>query len=789
MTAPSPTCPEEVTEPSAELAAESAAPTAADWLLARLALIEARVRRAIAVRTGDETAAGPGGLPGLAEAPFDPFQGLYISDDAAPHLLDAPTGPLPPDPAEARLAAALRVHEEAAVAAGAAPPLMRLAQEFGLGPLDVDVLLIALAPDTDARFERCYGYLNDDITCRHATTGLALALCGVASASATARRVFSPDGPLRAGGLLEDGGTERPFLTRPLRVPDRVTAHLLGHDALPAALRAAVHLARPVSPLPPQGEGPLAATARHLASLLTRHPSAHLRDGPGGAAGSVAEIALAAVGRPALRLDLSALSALADEPHPEEVVRAAVLEARLRGCGLLVGPVGSAGSLGAGAGGVAGSSADVRRMRTLLAPLMDLPVPVVLTGPEPWDAHWTPTPPVLIECPPFTEPERAALWRQELRTVTDRADPAGGTGGATAAAIDEAAAAGARYRIAPHRIPAVAASACRQADADGTPVGPAAVHVAARSWNGSALGRLARRVRPAVSWPDLVLPERPYEQLRGLARRIRHRDRVLGQWGMRPGGGRGRGVTALFSGASGTGKTFAAEVVAADLGLDLYVVDLATVVDKYIGETEKNLERIFTEADAVNAVLLFDEADAVFGKRTATQDAHDRYANTGTSYLLQRLESFDGLALLTTNMHANIDAAFLRRLDLVVHFPAPDEAQRRALWDRCLGPGLPRAADLDDAALDTLAAAFDLPGGAIRCCTVTAAYRAADDDRPLGTADLLAAVREEYAKLGRYVDESRFPVTEQAAQVAQAGQTREAGRTGLAGQAAQAVSR
>ncbi|QLE70511.1 ATP-binding protein [Streptomyces rectiverticillatus] len=777
MTAPSPTRPDEATG--------AAAPTAADWLLARLALIEVRVRRAIAVRTGDETAGGPGGLPGPAEAPFDPFQGLYISDDAAPHLLDASTGPLPPDPAEGRLAAALRAHEEAATAAGAAPPLMRLAQEFGLGPLDVDVLLIALAPDTDARFERCYGYLNDDITCRHATTGLALTLCGVPSASATARRVFSPDGPLRAGGLLEDGDTERPYLTRPLRVPDRVTAHLLGHDALPAALRTAVRLPRPVPQLPPPGEGPLAATARHLASLLARHPSAHLRDGPGGAAGSVAETALAAVGRPALRLDLTALT---DEPHPEALVRAAVLEARLRGCGLLVGPVGSAGSLGAvgsaGSLGSVGSSADVRRTRGLLAPLADLPLPVVLTGPEPWDAHWTPTPPVLVECPPFTEPERTALWRNELRAL---AGPAGGTGAAAAAGIDEAAAAGARYRIAPHRIPAVAASACRQADADGTPVGPAAVHAAARSWNGSTLGRLARRVRPAVSWPDLVLPERPYEQLRGLTRRIRHRDQVLGRWGMRPGGGRGRGVTALFSGASGTGKTFAAEIVAADLGLDLYVVDLATVVDKYIGETEKNLERIFTEADAVNAVLLFDEADAVFGKRTATQDAHDRYANTGTSYLLQRLESFDGLALLTTNMHANIDPAFLRRLDLVVHFPAPDATQRRALWDRCLGPGVPRAADLDEAALDALADAFDLPGGAIRCCAVTAAYRAADEGRPLGTADLLAAVREEYAKLGRYVDESRFPTTTQESRVAQADQTGQTGRPRQAGQAGQAV--
>ncbi|WP_045305429.1 ATP-binding protein [Saccharothrix sp. ST-888] len=708
--------------PGAPGGSGAAGPTAAHWLLARLALVETRVRRAIARRTGDAAAAG---LPDLPEAALDPFQGLYISDDLAPHLLDAPAGPLPPDPAEDRLAAALRAQEDAAAAVGAAPPLRRLAEEFCLAPLDLDILLIALAPDADARFERCYGYLNDDITCRHATTGLALALCGVPSASAAARRAFAADAPLRAGGLLETGDTSRPYLTRALRVPDRVTAHLLGHDSLPAALRSAVTL---LSPVPPLGDGPAARTARHLTRLLTRHRLVHLRESPGDAAGTVAEAALEALGRPVLRLDLTALD---HEAHPGGPVRAAVLEARLRGCGLLAGPV---------------DLPDSRRVRDLLAPLTGLPIPVVLTGRQPWDARWTAEPPVLADCPPLTDPERAALWRHELHART----------GPTAA-TEQAAAVGARYRLGPHRIRAVAAAACRQAAAHGTPVDAAAVQAAARAWNGSALGRLARPVRPAVGWPDLVLPERPYEQLRDLVRRVRHRDRVLGQWRMRPGGGRGRGVSALFSGGSGTGKTLAAEVVAADLGLDLYVVDLATVVDKYIGETEKHLERIFTEADAVNAVLLFDEADAVFGRRTATQDAHDRYANTGTSYLLQRLESFDGLALLTTNMPANIDPAFLRRLDLVVHFPAPDEAQRQVLWDRCLGPAVPRADDLDQAALGALAAAFDLPGGAIRCCAVTAAYRAADCGRPLAVADLLAAVREEYAKLGRYLDETRFP--------------------------------
>src|SRR5919199_6224849 len=159
-------------------------------------------------------------------------------------------------------------------------------------------------------------------------------------------------------------------------------------------------------------------------------------------------------------------------------------------------------------------------------------------------------------------------------------------------------------------------------------------------------------------------------ELRELAARARHRERVLTDWGMRPGGGRGRGITALFAGDSGTGKTMSAEVVAGSLGLDLYTVNLATVVDKYVGETEKNLERIFGEAAGVNGVLLFDEADAIFGKRSEVRDAHDRYANIESAYLLQRMETFDGLAILATNLRANLDEAFTRRLDVVVDFPA-----------------------------------------------------------------------------------------------------------------------
>jgi SpoVK/Ycf46/Vps4 family AAA+-type ATPase len=221
---------------------------------------------------------------------------------------------------------------------------------------------------------------------------------------------------------------------------------------------------------------------------------------------------------------------------------------------------------------------------------------------------------------------------------------------------------------------------------------------------------------------------------------------------MRPGGGRGRGITALFAGDSGTGKTMSAEVIAADLGLDLYAVDLASVIDKYVGETEKNLERIFSEAAGVNAVLLFDEADAIFGKRSEVRDAHDRYANVESAYLLQRMESFDGLAILATNLRANLDDAFTRRLDVIVDFPTPDEDLRRALWDRCLGV-VPRAGDVD---LAFCASAFELSGGNIRSAAITAAYVAAEEDRAVTTADLVTGVYREYRKMGRLTLESEF---------------------------------
>ncbi|MEU9564038.1 ATP-binding protein [Streptomyces sp. NPDC048161] len=606
--------------------------------------------------------------------------------------------------------------------------LLRLGRGFGLGPFDMSVFLVALAPDLDSRYGQFYACLNNDVALPRATVALALALSGISPLSTTARSVFSPTGPLRSGGLLAMEGSGLPFLTRALCVPDRVTDHLLGHDALPPQVHPVLRPARTLPLLP----GPLGATAARVAAVLSapaRRP-VHLRHRPGSAGGSAGLIAAAAshrLGRPLLTLDWERLGAL---PDTEGVLAAVVLEARLRQAVLLVEPARSA---------TAGQE-DVCA-RALLSRLTEAAgvVPLVLAGgADSGDCASTGVSPMFLECPGTTAADRAALWRAEL---TGLPDP------------DLMADVVAPYRVDPHRIADVVATARRQAQVMDRALAPGDLTAAARLHHGTVLGRLARRVDPGADWADLVVPDATVGRLRALAGRVRHRDRVLGEWGLRPGGARGHGVSALLTGPSGTGKTLAAEVIAADLGFDLHVVDLSTVMSKYIGETEKHLENLFTEAEGLNGILLFDEADALFSKRTAVRDAHDRHANATTAYLLQRLEAFDGITLLTSNLHSNIDNAYLRRFDFVIPFTLPDEEGRRALWDNCLGPSVPRSGSLD---LALLARRFELTGGEIRCCAITAAYRAAHDGRAISTADLLEAVRIEYHKLSRYIDEDKF---------------------------------
>ncbi|WP_189734771.1 ATP-binding protein [Streptomyces nojiriensis] len=700
-------------------------------LLERLAELRARVALLVDRRSATDPTA------------TDPMRGMYLTGEAVQHLLFGRTetkGLIPSGPDE-RLgsgepgAAEQPETEDAAESDETWPSeddrLHWLAHWLRLSPLDTQILLIALAPDLDRSFEALYGYLNDDVTRRRATVALALDLCGVPTHSAAGRSRFHPAARLLARGLIEVDDPERPFLSRSLRVPDRVVAHLLGDDTPDPALQGSV---RPLPYRPgaadeenaaatgtPDGGDPL---TRRLAGHLAARPlTAYLREHRDGDGLACATAALGAAGIPALHF---APAGRPEEHRPEEHApehrpagerlpyRELLREARLTGRAIVVTPL-------------------PVKPGELIRALTVTDVPVLFADPRPYDPQWCDSgrDPIVLDAPRQRAGDLDA-WRAAL--------------GPREPAFDLAPVVAA-YRLGPGGIDRASRAARDLAAFDGTELSAAHLRFAARQQSASGLERHARRIRPDVDWNDLVLPVGPLAQLRELVLRARHRDRVLGDWRLSTGGGRGRGVVALFAGDSGTGKTLSAEVVAGELGLDLYVVQLPSIVDKYVGETEKNLERIFTEADRTDTVLLFDEADAVFGKRSEVSSSNDRHANMESAYLLQRLESFDGIALLTTNLRSNIDDAFTRRLDLVVDFPFPDEEQRLALWRHSLAH-VPCAEDIDPA---FCARDFELAGGSIRSAVVTAAYAAAGRGDGVSTADLLAGARREYRKAGRLV--------------------------------------
>lgn len=265
------------------------------------------------------------------------------------------------------------------------------------------------------------------------------------------------------------------------------------------------------------------------------------------------------------------------------------------------------------------------------------------------------------------------------------------------------------------------------------------------------LDTLAQRLNPKATWDDIVLPERDMKLLRQIADQVGQRGRVYDEWGFRRKMNRGLGISALFAGESGTGKTMAAEVIANDLRLNLYRIDLSAVVSKYIGETEKNLRRLFDAAEDGGAILFFDEADALFGKRSEVKDSHDRYANIEINYLLQRMEAYCGLAVLATNMKSALDAAFMRRLRFIVNFPFPGTKERKAVWEKVFPSETPKNG-LD---YDRLAR-LNLTGGSIHNTALNAAFLAAQVGTPVTMLLVLAAARAEFCKLERPINEADF---------------------------------
>jgi hypothetical protein len=569
---------------------------------------------------------------------------------------------------------------------------------FGLSAFERDVLLLCAGVELDSSLADLCTTLHGDPARRFATFGLMLAALDGAHWSALA-----PAAPLRRWQFVElaDPGS---VTASALRIDERILHHLAGVDYLDVRLDGLVETAAAVPLAPSQA----AAAARVADQIGTVDPPA--RAALCGADPATRRAVAAAAAR---RLGLGLLVVRADAlpADHESLARLCAREAALSGAVLVVESRDADG--------------DPLRAAAIERFVDRLDATVLTSGREPLAGLDRPGPRIDVERP--THDEQRNLWIGAL--------------GPAAAAVDGGVdALVSHFDLEAGTITRVAAVAAHSADRDALPAIWHECRVQARP----RLDDLAARIEPAAGWDDLVLPEAQRATLRQIAAQVRARTTVHHHWGFAARSSRGLGTAALFSGAAGTGKTMAAEVLAGELELDLYRIDLSAVVSKYIGETEKNLRRVFDNAEGSGAILLFDEADALFGKRTEVRDSHDRYANIEVSYLLQRMEAYRGLAILTTNLEGALDQAFMRRLRFVVRFPFPDAAQRREIWQRTFPAETPLGA-LDVGML----ARLDVAGGNIRNIGLNAAFLAADSGMRVEMEHVLAAARSEYAKLER----------------------------------------
>lgn len=585
-----------------------------------------------------------------------------------------------------------------------------LAALFQLSPFERELVLLAAGVEMDARLAALCAQVG---TAQRPWASFGLALAALPDPHWSA---LAPDAPLRHWRLLEiDEGAG--LTSARLRIAERVLHYLAGLDHLDYRLQS---LLRPVSDdAPPLAAAQQAGLARLLARWRER-PRFILLEGDD--AGGQRDLAAALAAELDARLyclqgfDLPMLAA--------EQARFAALWSRdavLLGAGLLIQCEDAAG---------AEQPAAALRLAERLPGL------VLLSG-RTWPA--TEFPCHRLRLDPPEAPERRRLWQQALGPHRAARLPP--------AALDGLAS---QFRLGARRIAEIAAEAHAAGQADDT----ATLCRAARERAGrsAVLPGLLQQVDACAGWNQLVLPPAQLQTLHQIAAHARHRLTVHHRWGFADQGARGLGLATLFWGDSGTGKTLAAEVMATELDLALLRVDLSAVISKYIGETEKNLRRVFDAAEQAGAVLLFDEADALFGKRSEVKDSHDRYANIEVSYLLQRMEAYGGLAILTSNHKAALDPAFQRRLRFVVHFPFPDQAQREGIWRAVFPKAAPLASDMDFERL----ARLDVAGGSIRNIALAAAFLAAEAGSDIGMAQLQQAARMEGAKRERPFSEAEL---------------------------------
>jgi len=681
------------------------------------------------------------------------FQGLVITDSEADLLLN-------PDDASAE--AHFFEHDDDAQAIlrklseltnpvdGTAqmgpglPALEIVARLFHLGPFERDVLLLCLAPEIDAGFERLYAYLQDDANRKYPTANLAVQILGpfYFGDTTTAREHvwdrFAPEAPLCRFRLLRGEWTSGGgWAHEPLRLDRRIGSYLIGVNFLDELAGAFLRPVDDVAPLSaPQDE--IVQRLEHRLRTWTdrdRVPATNVVSREPGAAKAIARHLCSRIGIALYALDPSRLPALPIER--EACYRVLERESMLLPCAYYIDVLDAGGGeVNQTHGQTFGQSADnalevVRSMRAILFAASPEP----LSGEESF---------VTVRVPHSDAQAQFATWQARLGDQL----PGNGTRDAFLGRLVQ------QFHFGPQQIHRVVCSAIEVAalrNPEAPALDEADLWLAARGQAARSMEGLAEKIEARRGLDDLVLPTEAMQQLRDIASQVEQRDRVYEQWGFGAKLSRGRGIVALFAGPSGTGKTMAAEVLAHRLDLDLYRIDLAGVISKFIGETEKNLKRVFDAAEQSGAILFFDEADALFGKRSEVRDSHDRYANIEINYLLQRMEDYRGLAILATNRKSLLDQAFLRRLRFLIDFPLPLAADRLRIWHGAF-PAQAQLESLDYELLGRL----ELSGGSITNIALNAAFLAASEQTAIGMNHVLVAARREYSKIDKLMLESEF---------------------------------
>lgn len=621
----------------------------------------------------------------------------------------------------------LKTHRE-----GKSLRLQTLSELFNLTPFEIDTILICLAPEIDLRYEKLYSYLQDDVTRKKPTIDLVMRLlCYSFEDKLGARKYFSADAPLFRNHLISFSGDDQlPFLSKSIRIDERITSYLFGTDMIDHKIRRFVELIEPERSFKDMiiadDQKKIIMDLMVLICEKKESPMFLFHGSYGTGKKTTAQVLCRELKISLLVVDSKSLKGSESIETLNLILREAML-------------LGSSPYF-------EGFDVLFEKESGVIVPdlirYMDgFPNLIFLSGEAPFEHRG------ILRKHSFTRLEfplpsfdlRKQLWMSFLDGNSPDVD------------IDALAV---KFKFSGGQIRDALFTARNVSSAKGkSELSMEDLYQGCRTQSGSAISTLARKIQPHYSWEDIVLPKDTKSQLKEVAGHIKYRGVVYSDWGFDRKLSIGKGLNVLFSGPSGTGKTMAAEIIAKYVELDIYKIDLSNVVSKYIGETEKNLSRIFKEAETSNSILFFDEADALFGKRSEVKDAHDRYANIETGYLLQKMEEYDGVVILATNLSKNIDDAFLRRMQIVIDFPFPDETQRKMIWKGIFPKESPLANDID---YKFLSEKIKLAGGNIKNMALFAAFYAAENSGVIDMHHIMHAAKREYQKVGKPFLKSDF---------------------------------